>query len=400
MTDHKIISSLMRPFFRKGQEASFSVPGALRDDSRILCLDAGDLSDLLFHVPLLTAIRRRYPGSKMDFLLPEKHAALVVPSGLARQCIIYKESQLNPWRPAFSSLLRKLSTGKYDVALVMSYTPRPRLELAALASGASFRYGPSHKNAWPAINFEMRSNSAEAGYRGDRLKRTAPFLGFAAEELTTRWPLPMDKVRQMAQQVHFHKPNPDQMLIGVDPGLGKTGHAFAPENLQFLVRQLTTQLVCKVLPLGDPEHRERLEKFETRLSEVPVGLERETLLEMVLLLSQCDLYVSGNTDFFHFAVALGIPAIGLFGKDDGPQWVPTERPRARVITITKGEKVDIETLMEAVEAVTEGRTSTASTVMSAEALAEDARADEVEATDTAEPDKPSSESFDESSGNA
>ncbi len=400
MTDHKIISSLMRPFFRKGQEASFSVPGALRDDSRILCLDAGDLSDLLFHVPLLTAIRRRYPGSKMDFLLPEKHAALVVPSGLARQCIIYKESQLNPWRPAFSSLLRKLSTGKYDVALVMSYTPRPRLELAALASGASFRYGPSHKNAWPAINFEMRSNSAEAGYRGDRLKRTAPFLGFAAEELTTRWPLPMDKVRQMAQQVHFHKPNPDQMLIGVDPGLGKTGHAFAPENLQFLVRQLTTQLVCKVLPLDDPEHRERLEKFETRLSEVPVGLERETLLEMVLLLSQCDLYVSGNTDFFHFAVALGIPAIGLFGKDDGPQWVPTERPRARVITITKGEKVDIETLMEAVEAVTEGRTSTASTVMSAEALAEDARADEVEATDTAEPDKPSSESFDESSGNA
>jgi hypothetical protein len=31
--------------------------------------------------------------------------------------------------------------------------------------------------------------------------------------------------------------------------------------------------------------------------------------------------------------------------------------------VTKGEKVDIETLMEAVEGVTEGRTSTASTVI-------------------------------------
>jgi ADP-heptose:LPS heptosyltransferase len=352
----------MRPFFRKGQEASFTVPGALRADSRILCIDPGDLSDVLFHIPLLTAIRRRFPGSKMDFLLPEKHAPLIVPSGLARQCIIYKEGQLNPWRPAFSSLLRKLSGGNYDVALVMSYQPRPRLELAALASGASFRYGPSHKDSWPAINFEMRADR-DAGYRGDRLQRAAPFLGFLPEEMNARWPLPMDKVRQMAQQVHFHKPNPDQMLIGVDPGLGKTGHAFALENLHFLVRQLSSQLVCKVLPLGDPDQRERLEKFETRLSEVPVGLERETLLEMILLLSQCDLYVSGNTDFFHFAVALGIPAVGLFGKADGQEWVPRDRARARVIAVTKGEKVDIETLMEAVEAVTEGRTSTASTVM-------------------------------------
>jgi len=364
LTDHKIISSLMRPFFRKGQEASFTVPGALREDSRILCIDPGDLSDVLFHVPLLTAIRRRYPGTKMDFLLPEKHAPLIVPSGLARQCIIYKDGQLNPWRPAFNSMLRKLGAGNYDVALVMSYDPRPRLELAALASGASFRYGPSHKDAWPAINFEMRAAGESAGYRGDRLHRAAPFLGFTPEEMNARWPLPMDKVRQMAQQVHFHKPNPDQMLIGVDPGVGKTGHAFALDNLLFLVRQLSSQLVCKVLPLGDPADRDRLEKFETRLSEVPVGLERETLLEMVLLLSQCDLFVSGNTDFFHFAVALGVPTVGLFSKSDGAEWVPGKRPRARVINVTKGEKVDIETLMEAIEAVTEGRTSIASTVMS------------------------------------
>jgi ADP-heptose:LPS heptosyltransferase len=240
--------------------------------------------------------------------------------------------------------------------------------LAALASGASFRYGPSHKDSWPAINFEMRSGAdGPRGYRGDRLLRAAPFLGFGTEEMNPRWPLPMDKVRQMAQQVHFHKPNPDQMLIGVDPGVSKAGHAFALENIQFLVRQLASQLVCKILPLGDPDQEERLQKFETRLSEVPVGLERETLLEMILLLSHCDLFVGGNTDFFHFAVSLGVPAVGLFSKVDGPEWEPTDRPAARVIRVTKGEKVDIETLMEAVEAVTGGRTSTASRVIQASA---------------------------------
>ena len=57
------------------------------------------------------------------------------------------------------------------------------------------------------------------------------------------------------------------------------------------------------------------------------------------------------------------PAIGLFAKADGSEWMPRGRPRAQAIKVTKGEKVDIETLMEAVEAVTGGRTSTASTVI-------------------------------------
>ncbi len=363
MAEHKIISALMRPFFNKGEAASFTLPRALTDTSRILCIDCGDLSDFLFHVPLLTAIRHRYPGSKMDFLVPEKHAPLVIPSGLARQCMIYKEGQLNPWRPAFAALLRKLGSGKYDMAVIMSYSPQPRLELAALASGASLRFGPSHKDAWPGVNFELRIGENNDGYRGDRLKSAAPFLGFEPEEFISRWPLPLEKLRQMTQQVHFHKPNPDQMLVGVDPGVGKTGHVFAMENIQFLIRQLSSQLTCKILPLGDPAANGRLQKFEASLSEVPVGLQRDTILEMILLLAQCDLFVSGNTDFFHFAVAQGVPAIGIFSKADGPQWMPRGRPRARVIPVTKGEKVDIETLMEAVEAVTQGRTSMASTVI-------------------------------------
>jgi len=369
LAEHKIISSLMRPFFRRGRESSFTVPGAIHEGSRILCIDSGDLSDLLGHVPLLSAIRRHFPQARLDFLLPEEHANLVVPSGLAQRCIIYRESQLNPWRPAFGSLLRKLSREHYDVALVMSFTAHPRLELAALASGAGFRYGPSHADSWPAINFEIQGmDSAEGGYLGDRLQRAAPFLGFSRDEMHTRWPLPIDKMRQVAQQVHFHKPNPDQMLIAVDPGVGKSGHRFALDNILFLVRQLTSQLSCTILPLGDVAEAAHLAALEARLSGVPIGLRRETLLDTLLLLAQCDLYVGANTDLFHFAVAQGIPSIGIFSQSDGPQWNPRGRPRARVITVTKAEKVDIETLMEAVEAVTEGRTSKISTVMTASAL--------------------------------
>jgi ADP-heptose:LPS heptosyltransferase len=363
MSEHRLITSLMRPFFQKGKTGTFSLPGAFKESSRVLCIDSGDLSELVFHIPLVKAIRKNHPTVKIDFLIPEKHEALVVPSGLAKQCVIYKDGQLSPWRPAFGSLLRQLSKGQYDVAIVMSQKPTPRLELAALASGASLRLGPSHADSWPAINFEIRPPQSSTQYFGDRILAAGPFLGLPARDMNPRWPLPMELVRQSAQQVHFHKPNPDQMLIGVEPGVSKTGHRLAPENLHFLVRQLSSQLVCRVLPLGQPSEADLIKSFETKLTDVPLGLPRKTLLDMILLLSQCDLFLAGNSDFFHFAVALGLPTVGLFSLGDAECWEPRDRKRVRVLRLDKSGKVDLESLMVAVEAVTEGRTTKAARII-------------------------------------
>lgn len=381
MAESTLINTLMRPFMRGGRTGPFTVPGALGPESRVLCIDTGDLADLVFHAPLLTAYKRRHPGAAMDFLVPEQHVDLVAQSGLAHHCIVYREGQINPWRPAYGALLRKLGAGDYDVAVVMSFRPNPRLELVGLASGASLRLGPSHAEGWPAVNFEVRRAPDAGGYYGDRMAVVAPFLGFAPGELKPRWPLPNDRVRHMAQQVHFHKPNPDQLLIGIDPGVTRQGHAFAPENLQFLVRQLTTQLVCKVIPLGDPTDHERIDRFATRLQEAPVGLPRETLMDMLLLASQCDLFIAGNTDMLHFAVAMGVPTVALFTEGDDPACRPLGRARVRVVDIAAGEKVDIETLMEAVEAVTEGRSGRGAKVIPAPDPAAPAASDETPAAD-------------------
>lgn len=364
MPDHKLFSALLRPFFRKGTAARFSLPDCLQEDSRLLCIDPGNLSDVLFHMPLLTAIRRRHPGTCMDFLMPEKHASLIIPSGLARQCLLYRTGQLNPWRPAFTSLLRQVQAGGYDVALLMAHEPHPSLEMAALASGAALRYGPSHPDAWPAINFELRAGND--GYLGDRLRHVAPFLGFGPAELKTRWPLPMDKVRQMAQQVHFHKPNPRQMLVGLDPGQPLTGAAPAIETFKSVAKQLSACMECRVIPLGRPEENERLSRLEVLLTNVPSGLSRETLLEVVLLLSQCDLLVAGNTDTFHFAVAMGVPAIGLFHESDPDCWRPRDRTLTRVLNLGQDGNIAPEELLGAIDAVAgERKRAAAITVVSA-----------------------------------
>jgi ADP-heptose:LPS heptosyltransferase len=240
-------SNLLRPLFQRGQSEPFQLPGTLSDGSRILALDTGDLTDLLFHIGLLQGIRRRFPGAHVDFLLPEEHTSLVIPSGLARQCLVYSPKQLRPLTPNFWSLIRSLRKHSYDVALLMSVTPHPVLELVTLASGAVLRLGPSHERAWPAINFEVRSPPNRQFYRALWPTRAAPYLGLETQSLDRRWPLPADKLRRMQQLVHFNKPRKEELLVGIDPGLGKAGAAISLPNLHFLIQQLASQTPCRVL---------------------------------------------------------------------------------------------------------------------------------------------------------
>jgi len=353
----------MKPFFRKGKELSFELPGALGAGGRILCIDAGDLSELVFHVPLLKAIRKNHPSVEIDFLLPAKHQALLAPSGLAKECLVYKEGQLNPWRPSFGKLLKDLGSGRYDMTIVMSRQPHPRLELAALASGGALRMGPSHAESWPAINFEIRPPRDQNPYFGDRMLSAGPFLNLPARDMNTRWPLPMEQVRQMAQQVHFHKPNPDQMLVGLEVGPSKEGHTLPMEDLHLLVRQITGNFVCRVLALGPQADPDRIQQFETKLADSPMGLPRKTLLDHVLLLSQCDLFISGNSDFFHLAVSLGLPTVGVFPGETEDGWVPSGRKRVSVVRLGEDGRLDPEAFLAAVESVTEGRGAKAARVI-------------------------------------
>jgi len=347
-----VLEKLKQTLLGRKETGPFRVPGQITDETRILALASSDLADLVFHAPMLAAIRRRWPGANIDFLVPEQFAPLIIPSGMARQVMVYTEKQLSGWKPAFRNLQRTLAGGKYDVSFVLTMEPSPALESLALASGAVLRCGPSHSDSWPAVNLELRGKKDEPGYVGDHTRILAPFLGLESHHMPTAWPLPLDKLRQVAQLVHFNKPRPEEILVGIDPGPDRDGRALSADNLLFLVQQLRTQLPCRILPLGVPGSEDRLAQLEAGLtSPIPPAFNRDTLLETVLLLYQCDLFLAGNTDLFHMAVAENVPTIGLFGKHVEARWHPQDRRRCTILPVAKGEKVDIATLMDAVQSV-------------------------------------------------
>ena len=95
-------------------------------------------------------------------------------------------------------------------------------------------------------------------------------------------------------------------------------------------------------------------------SDVVAKLSRPTAAEH-------QLFRPGQTifAFFHLAVAMGVPTVGLFTPADGRQWYPQGREKVRVLKITKGRKVVLDQMMAEITAVTEGRVSQPSRVIAA-----------------------------------
>jgi len=66
-----------------------------------------------------------------------------------------------------------------------------------------------------------------------------------------------------------------------------------------------------------------------------------------------DLFLAGNTDLLHFAVALGVPTLGIFTDADRQQWTPPEAEHLEFLASQEGERLSLGDLMERVDSLLE-----------------------------------------------
>ena len=334
------------------QSESFQLPGALFDGVKLLLIDSGDATDLLFSMPLVQEIHDRFPHAHLGLVSDERSHYLGLASGVFHEIIVFSSDQLKLNSKGFLKLAEAVETESWDVAILLGRKPDAARERLALASGAGLRVGPAHEGSYPEINCAVRA-TPEAHYPYRRTATWGKIFSLPLDHVPLSWPLPASKERQIAQLIHFNKPQKDQRLLGVDPGMGKEGTLLGRENLAFLVNHLGKRIPSKTIVLSADEDEERVSGFQALLTVETLNLPRPTLMEVVLLLSQCDLFVSGNTDLFHFAAALGVPALGLFTTRDGKRWRPDEGERVEIIELEDGGELDLGTVISRADALLE-----------------------------------------------
>ena len=325
---------------RMGKSHPFVLPADLVNSRELLLIDSGDVTDLLFSSQLVTS---------MTLLVHAPDAEIAKSVMNIKRMITYESKQMHMYNADYMTLLKKLKKRMVDSAILLGKGFSLERYLIAFASGAAIRIGFENPLAFPFLNCEIRLT--EETYEGNKMTKVLNSIGLRPDDSLSSISLSQRELNHAKQLIHFRKPEKDYLTVGIDPGRGKTKHHVIPEIIAYLANNLAGRRKVKFLVLTHPWEDKMVESFVGSLKSEVIDLKPSKADETIALLSQCDLFLSGNTNLFHFAAALDVPTIGLFTKYDDQKWVPDGAPSVRIFKGMLGEKLSLKSFFSNVEEV-------------------------------------------------
>jgi len=282
----------------------------------ILILRGGALGDFLVTLPLLKALRRRWPESRIELVGNRSAAELAVLDGCLDAAHGQEEAR---WARFYSSeeLDGPFRSWLETFDLVLGYWPDPAGELARhfpLRVGQRFVVGGAAVESRPAAaHFFLTLDSLE----------------LPAPEFSARLNLPAALQEEAERRLPFALDR-----IALHPGSGAARKNWPLERWEALVAALSPSPLLLILGEADASAAARFRALdEPRIQKA----EQWPLPPLAAALAQCRLFVGHDTGIAHLAAAVGTPCLLLFGPTDPAVWAP---PGAHIRVLRHGERLE------------------------------------------------------------
>lgn len=291
---------------------------------KILVIRLDRLGDLALTLPLLAALKQRWPSAELTVLCrdavapllqaqPEVDRAIVVRRTKGRSARLLRRDE-RAW------MLRQLRADQFD--LVIDPFSGEELDSAWIAwqTGARHRLGFSLRGRGlfftrsvapnPAHSF-LEQQQALAAAIGVELRVERPRLVVTADERTAA-----------AGRLRDSGLDPARPIIGIHPGGYYPTQRWPLGRFLALAKRLVEEDHHQVVFFGT-----RAEERLIAHIGMPVGVKMAVcfgleLREFIALLSVCRLMVCNNSGPLHVATALGLPTVSTIGPTDPVRWWP------------------------------------------------------------------------------
>ena len=323
------LASLLRIFFHSsppGDVASFS-PSTI-----LLIRQHNQMGDMLCVVPLLRALRARYPASKITLMASPVNYEIMLHSRYLDSVLLYDKSELlykgRIRLKALTELVKSL-WGKFDMAIVpgtvsTSFTS----DLLAFLTRAHVRIGVASLNGRENPASFLFNVPVPLDWRGDphRHQTLRNLDLMASYGLTTsdlRHEITLTEMeceggQKKAARIRSGK----RLLFGFHPGAGKPPNRWPTERFVELINLLLVRYDAAAFVTAGPMDEEVIDILLNTAKQSIELVENQSIRTVASIIKEANLYVSNDTGLLHVAAGIGAPLVGLFGPTDLLQWAP------------------------------------------------------------------------------
>ncbi len=280
------------------------------EPKKILVIQTAFLGDAVLTTPLLGALHERFPKSRLSVLCTPEILEVFERHPAVSETILFDKRGKDRSLSARLSLIRRLKTSRYDLAII----PHRSVTSALLArlSGIPRRVGFSaSQGRWfltDVVPFQWGVHDVD---RNLALLKVFGVQNPNGELWLKPEPESVERIHSKLQKAGV---KPSDKLVGINPGSVWATKRWMPEGFAAVADRLIRELGAKVVFIGGPKDKETMQRITSLMKEQPINWVGETTLkELIATISRCQTFLTNDSGPLHMAVASRVPTVALFG---------------------------------------------------------------------------------------
>ena len=284
------------------------------EPERILIIQPRQLGDVLLTTPSVRALRKRFPRSKIAFLVDEPFEPLLRYNQDLDLILVRKKKELaEPIKT-----IKKIR--HFSPQLVIDYFANPRTTIISILSGALITL--SYANKRRSRFYKLRV-APEGNYVAQEKVSLLKPLGidYKKEDFHLIFNLPQYAQKRADEILTERGITPQDFLVVLDLFHKRPARQWREEYFMEIADRLAESFKAKVLITCLDINRKRAEDVLSQARKKHLLAPSVNLFELGALISRANLFLGADAGPKHIAVSQGTPSFTILGPS-GEQWTP------------------------------------------------------------------------------
>lgn len=315
---------------------------------KILIIRGGAIGDFILTLPVLSALRERFPETRRELLTYPRVAPLALAGGLVDDAQSIDARPMASFFAKSGRLPTELAAFFAGFDLIISYLFDPDLifrENVDRCSKAQFIAGPHRPDETGSVHATeafLRPLVQLAIFDADPTPRLDPSAVKRSQpDVSTNGAPSTEALSGEASLA-------DSDWLALHPGSGSERKNWPEHNWRELITHLAAETSMRLLLVGGEAEGDRPARLAATVPRDRVKVAQNVPLpQLALLLSQCSGYIGHDSGISHLAAAVGLRGLVLWGDTRQEIWRPRS-DRFQLLSHSSGlTQLDVQTVLAA-----------------------------------------------------
>jgi len=290
----------------------------------ILIVKTSAIGDVIHTLPALNALRRKYPEARIDWLVEEAAADLVIGHAAIDNVLIsrrkawirdLRQGRVKAAWQGFAGFVKKMRGTEYDLLLDFQGLLKSGIFvwLARAKRKVGFGRGMEHAECSYIFLNEPISPVNMDQHAAIRELLLLKAIGVESEEIVFDLPVTNEQREKIGQLLAAEGIDPARPLVAINPMTTWATKHWRNERFARVADQLHDRGMAVVFS-GGPQDVRGIEDIRAAMIGKAASLAgKTTLKELAALYERAKVLITTDTGPMHLAAAAGTPVVALFG---------------------------------------------------------------------------------------